>query len=85
VFAGAPWLRLVALLTVSLALASSVILNRRIGQPALPALLAPIGTVILAGLLARSSIVAIARGGIMWRGTLYPTELLRRSQRYPMA
>ena len=38
----------------------------------------PIGALIFAWMLARSAIVTLWRGGIVWRGTFYPLEELKR-------
>jgi Glycosyl transferase family 2 len=38
----------------------------------------PIGAAIFAWMLMRSAIVTLWRGGIVWRGTFYPLEELRR-------
>lgn len=37
----------------------------------------PVFATALAGLLVRSTLLALLRGGIYWRGTFYPTSLLR--------
>jgi glycosyltransferase involved in cell wall biosynthesis len=38
----------------------------------------PIGALILTWMLARSTIVTLRQGGIIWRGTFYPIEELKR-------
>jgi len=38
----------------------------------------PIGASIFAWIIARSTVVTLARGGVVWRGTFYPIEELRR-------
>jgi len=54
--------------------------NRRVTRisPWLALLFAP-ATAILLFALARSMVLALSRGGIRWRGTLYPLDELRRS------
>lgn len=42
------------------------------------ALTYPVGALIFAWMLARSAIVTLWRGGIVWRGTFYPLEDLKR-------
>lgn len=38
----------------------------------------PISTVLFAGTLLRSMLLTLARGGVVWRGTKYPLEELRK-------
>ncbi len=38
----------------------------------------PIATLLFVGTLLSSMILALRRGGVLWRGTLYPLEELRR-------
>lgn len=79
---GMPWLQVAGGGMAAIALGSSALVNRSFGRPALPSLLTPVGIVMMAGFLLRSSYLAWRRGGIAWRGTLYPTELLRDGVRF---
>ncbi len=47
------------------------------GIPARYGLLFPCGAALLVYALARSVLLTLARGGVRWRGTLYPLALLR--------
>ena len=40
----------------------------------------PLGTVIFCYILARSMVVTLWRGGVLWRDTFYPLEQLRRGR-----
>lgn len=80
-----PWplgVRLAGALAGVLDLLGAAVMNRAIGGRTLPALLAPIGGVLTAGLLLRSGWLALIRGGIVWRGTLYRIPELRAGMRY---
>ena len=44
-------------------------------------LLHPVSTVLMAGAIVNSTVSALWRGGIVWRGTLYPLSELRSSLR----
>lgn len=61
--------------------ANAVIGKVRLGRTLLGALLEPFALVMMVGVLARSTIGVLRRGGVVWRGTLYPTRELRAEQR----
>ena len=48
------------------------------GVSPLYALTYPVGALIFAWMLARSAIVTLWQGGIVWRGTFYSLEELKR-------
>jgi hypothetical protein len=72
------WLGAAALTSVVL---STVAFRRAAGRPFLPSLLGPLGAAVMAWILVRAGILGKRRGGVLWRGTLYPNELLRGSMR----
>lgn len=67
-FAGAAWTALAIPAAIGAA---------RDGANPLFALAAPLGTPILLFAIARSTIVTLRRGGVAWRGTMYPLAELR--------
>jgi cellulose synthase/poly-beta-1,6-N-acetylglucosamine synthase-like glycosyltransferase len=52
--------------------------RRYTGTSPLYFFLLPVASVLLAGTMLTSAFVAIRRGGVLWRGTLYPLDELRR-------
>ncbi|WNG33744.1 glycosyltransferase [Archangium violaceum] len=76
------WLRVLGLVGTGLALATCALASRVLRRPLWATLAFPVGTLLLVAVLLRSGWLGWRRGGIMWRGTLYPTELLRSGVRY---
>lgn len=79
-----PWLRLLGAVAVAANLTQALIANLAAGRRMLPALLAPLGAVVLQLLSLRAGWLGVRRGGLVWRGTLYPNELLRSGMRWKM-
>lgn len=61
--------------------AAAFVGKKRFGGAILPYLFAPLGQIIISLMLLRAGILCGLRGGIVWRGTLYPALQLRRGQR----
>jgi hypothetical protein len=66
------------------ALASVALFARWIRRPILSALCIPIGSLLMSIVTWRSWIVALRRGGVMWRGVLYPARILREKDRFEL-
>jgi hypothetical protein len=76
-----PWLTaLGALAFLSLPVFGFVV-HRRLGQRFLPTLLIPFGQLVMIYVLLRSTWICVRQGGIVWRGTHYSTQDLKRLQR----
>lgn len=77
-----PFAHGVARLFAAIAVAAPVLLEGGVawetGISPLYALTYPVGALILAWMLARSTAVTLWRGGIVWRGTFYSLKELRR-------
>ena len=63
------------------AVGSSAILARWSKRRLLPALLFPLAAIVAAGIMLRSGWLGYRRGGIVWRGTLYPKDELLAGRR----
>jgi hypothetical protein len=72
---------LAGLAVTAAALAAGLALARWARAPALPALLAPLAAPLIPYALLRAALLGIRRGGVLWRGTLYPTAQLRQGMR----
>jgi cellulose synthase/poly-beta-1,6-N-acetylglucosamine synthase-like glycosyltransferase len=65
----------------ALAAATSWGVARWLGHPRWPAALPGLGMLPLGAVLARAALLAWRRGGVVWRGTFYPTEVVRSRPR----
>lgn len=77
-----PALNVLGGVTLVVAVATIAGMMRWMRRPILPALIFPAGALIFAYAVLRSGVLALVRGGLLWRGTLYPTRELRLNQRY---
>jgi hypothetical protein len=81
---GPGWLRVLGGLTLAMVTALHVrALKTNTGRTA-AAFLWPIGSVLFASTLVRATWLAHRRGGIMWRGTLYPIKDILAARRYTL-
>jgi hypothetical protein len=72
------WALAFATLAAALAVAIQASVSIKFEVPAAYALTHPIGAMILIWMLVRSTFVTLRQGGIVWRGTFYPLEELKR-------
>lgn len=72
------WARVFAAIAVALPLIAEIGVSFEFESQPIYALTYPVGALIFAWMLARSMIVTLWQGGIVWRGTFYPLEELKR-------
>jgi len=60
---------------------ASVRKKRKFGGSIMADIFVPLGQIIISFMLLRSAVLCFLRGGIMWRGTLYPAKALKAGQR----
>jgi hypothetical protein len=78
---GSLWLAAASGLMVLAHVVSAVTMNRWAGRKVLPGLLAPITIPFAILALLRTTWLGWRRGGVLWRGTLYPSRVLREGKR----
>lgn len=78
-----PWpaARLLGALTCAAMFATSAVAVRRMGRKVRHVPLLPFATVVFVYASMRAGFMALWRGGVMWRGTLYDTASLRAGSR----
>lgn len=72
---------LIASATWAVGASGTFILSRWLGLPRWPALLPFLGVLPLVWAMVRSGVLALVRGGVLWRGTYYPTSVVRTGSR----
>jgi hypothetical protein len=70
----AGWCAFAALLSTAI---PGALMARREDEPVLPALLAPFAFGLIVPVIFASMFATLARGGVAWRGRLYPLAELR--------
>jgi len=75
---GHSWVRIFAAICVAIVLCFHAGVDIVMRVSPLYCLTAPIGAVVFAYMLLRSTVYTLKQGGIVWRGTFYPLEALKR-------
>jgi hypothetical protein len=78
---GARWLQVAGAIMVVFAVGSAGLTNRAAGRGMFPSLLTPIGATLFVVFNLRAAYLTWRRGGIVWRGTLYPIEAIKAGTR----
>ena len=78
VFVGHGWTRAFAAMAVAIAVGFHVGVNVVLRVSPFYALTHPIGAILFAYMLLRSTVVTLWNGGVTWRGTFYRLEELKR-------
>jgi hypothetical protein len=74
---GIPYVQYLGLITFVIAAVVSVVMDRWANRSIYTILLHPIGIMIMAVCMLRAGILGRLRRGIVWRGTFYPTHMLK--------
>ncbi len=82
--AGPWWVRAVGVVASAVAWAGNVGVLWDTCRIWRPALLWPVGTVLFAAGMIRSTLLALRRGGVTWRGTFYPLAELEAGRRFTL-
>jgi hypothetical protein len=80
-FVGFPSVQIMGAVGLSASILVALGMSRWSHRPIVPGLLAPIGIVIMIGMLLRGAWLGHVRGGIYWRGTFYSIKTLRDGHR----
>ena len=77
-FFGHGWIRGFAAVAVLIAISFHLAVDLVMRVPPLYCLTLPLGALVLAYAVLRSTVITLRQGGIIWRDTFYPLEELRR-------
>lgn len=75
---GHGWIQIFAAISVLIGVCFHLGVDMVMGVSPLYCLTLPLGATIFAYMILRSTIVTLRQGGIVWRGTFYPLDELRR-------
>jgi hypothetical protein len=78
---SAPWLRGLVLAALLVQVVATVVAGRWAARPLVPSFLPCVGLILTSAVMLRAAFVGWRKGGIEWRGVLYPTSLLQDRQR----
>jgi glycosyltransferase involved in cell wall biosynthesis len=78
VFTAHGWIRGLAAIAVAMAIGFHVGVDIVMRVSPLYSLTHPLGALLFCYMLLRSAVVTLWRGGVVWRGTFYPLEELKR-------
>jgi hypothetical protein len=81
---GPPWSRAIGALACVVAWVPNVAVLKGTCRVWAPALLWPIGSLLFAFGTSRATVLALVRGGILWRGTFYPLAELTEGRRFTL-
>jgi hypothetical protein len=76
---SAGWARAGYAIALACLFAVYVAMGRRTGTSAAYVLLHPVAALLMAYALLRSTVLTLARGGVVWRGTFYPLAQLKKN------
>ncbi len=82
--AGPSWLRAIGVATALVAWIGNAAILKATCRIWLPALLWPAGTLLFAFGMLRATMLALAHGGVNWRGTFYSLAELEAGRRYTL-
>jgi hypothetical protein len=78
IFLAHGWIRMLAAIAVAMALGFHAGVNVVLRVSPFYALTHPIGAILFAYMLLRSTVVTLWNGGVTWRNTFYPLDELKR-------
>lgn len=70
----------IAIASLFSAICTSIIISLWTNRPLIYSFFFPLGSIIMGILLVRAGILGALRGGIYWRGTFYPTKIIRKGK-----
>lgn len=76
-----PYHYFIAVFMIALSFGTSILINRWYYRPVWSVFFMSIGSIIMVYMIWRSGLLGTLRGGVYWRDTFYPTEILKKNQK----
>lgn len=76
-----PWALLIPAVAVAALTAHAAVARARLGHSLTSGFLTPVANLTMAWALVRSTVRCLQQGGVVWRGTLYPIDELRKGRK----
>ena len=81
IFSRTGWISWLGAGATGVFVLANILIGRWFSQKLLPGLIGPVGALISVWLLIRCLVLGKRRGGVVWRGTLYPEKTLQQGMR----
>ncbi|MBN2292484.1 MAG: glycosyltransferase [Pirellulales bacterium] len=78
---GMPQLQVAGAMTMLVGISTIIAMHRWARRPIFPGLLVPVAAMLNLAFSFRAAWLGFRRGGVVWRGTLYPSRVLREGVR----
>ena len=76
-----PFLAIAGAVIILVAFLTNIAVSKFLNRPLLPACFLPLGNIIVFSIAVTTGIIIAVKGGITWRGTFYPKQILKKGRK----